>query len=61
MQPILPNILEKDYQTLLIGGKHEKSETSSMHILNNIGVKPIIIPEMQRTINPVLDKIALKK
>ena len=57
----LTKYLEKDYQTLLIGGKHEKSETSSMHILNNIGVKPIIIPEMQRTINPVLDKIALKK
>ena len=57
----LTKYLEKDYQTLLIGGKHEKSETSSMHILDNLGIKPIIIPEMQRTINPILDNIALKK
>lgn len=57
----LTKYLEKDYQTLIIGGKHDKSETSSMHILDNLGIKPIIIPEMQRPINPILDKIALKK
>ena len=57
----LTKYLEGEYETLLIGGNHEKSEKSSMHILENLGINPIIIPEMQRSINPVLDRIALKK
>ena len=57
----LTKYLEGEYETLLIGGKHEKSEKSSMHILEDLGIKPIIIPEMQRSINPLLDRIALKK
>ena len=57
----LTKYLEGDYETLLVGGIHEKSEKSSMHILEDLGIKPIIIPEMQRSINPVLDRIALKK
>ena len=57
----LTKYLEDDYETLLIGGKHEKSEKSSMHILENLGLKPIIIEEMQRSIHPILDRIALKK
>ena len=57
----LTKYLEGEYETLLIGGNHEKSEKSSMHILEDLGIKPIIIPEMQRSINPLLDRIALKK
>jgi glycosyltransferase involved in cell wall biosynthesis len=57
----LTKYLEDDYETLLIGGKHEKSEKSSMHILDNLGLKPIIIEEMQRSIHPIMDRIALKK
>ena len=57
----LTKYLENDYETLLIGGKHEKSEKSSMHILDNLGLKPIIIEEMQRSIHPIMDRIALKK
>ena len=57
----LTKYLEDDYETLLIGGKHEKNEKSSMHILDNLGLKPIIIEEMQRSIHPILDRIALNK
>jgi len=32
-----------------------------MHILDNLGLKPIIIPEMQRSLNPYKDQIAFKK
>ena len=32
-----------------------------MHILDNLGLKPIVIPEMQRSINPINDRIAYKK
>ena len=57
----LTKYLENDYETLLVGGQHDESEESSMHILDSLGIKPVIIPEMQRSINPILDKIALKK
>ena len=39
----------------------KKVKKSSMHILEDLGIKPIIIPEMQRAINPFLDRIAIKK
>ena len=57
----LTKYLEPDYETLLIGGQHDESEKSSMHILDNLGLKPIIIPEMQRSLNPYKDQIAYKK
>ena len=57
----LTKYLEPDYETLLIGGQHDDSEKSSMHILDNLGLKPIIIPEMQRSLNPYKDQIAFKK
>ena len=57
----LTKYLEDDYETLLVGGNHEESEGSSMHIIDELGLNPIIIPEMQRAINPKKDRIALKK
>ena len=57
----LTKYLQDDYETLLVGGNHEESEGSSMHIINELGLDPIIIPEMQRAINPKKDRIALKK
>ena len=57
----LTKYLEPDYETLLIGGRHDESEKSSMHILDDLGLKPIIIPEMQRSLNPYKDQIAFKK
>ena len=57
----LTKYLADDYETLLVGGNHEESEGSSMHIIHELGLDPIIIPEMQRAINPKKDRIALKK
>ena len=57
----LTKYLEKDYETILIGGQHEEREKSSLHILDDLGLKPIIIPEMQRSLNPYKDQIALRK
>ena len=57
----LTKYLADDYETLLVGGDHEESEGSSMHIIDELGLDPIIIPEMQRAINPKKDRIALKK
>lgn len=43
--------LSPEYKTLLVGGMPEESEGSSDFILKDIGVKPIIIPEMRRSIH----------
>ena len=57
----LTKYLESDYETLLVGGQHDESEKSSMHILEGLDLKPIIIPEMQRSINLHKDQIAYRK
>ena len=57
----LTKYLENDYETLLVGGQHDESEESSMHIIRELGLKPIIIPEMKREINFKNDRIAYKK
>ena len=58
---LLTKYLSDEYETLLVGGKHEESEGSSMHIIEQLGLEPVIIPEMQRSINPKKDGIAYNK
>jgi len=53
--------ISPEFETLLIGGPNEDSEASSMHILESLGVQGEIIPEMHRSINPLLDRKAYKK
>ena len=58
---LLTKHLSDEYETLLVGGNHEESEGSSMHIIEQLGLDPIIIPEMQRSISPKNDRIAYHK
>lgn len=53
--------LSPDFKTLLVGGVIDKSENSSLHILDELGVKPIIIPEMRRSISYNQDLVAYYK
>lgn len=57
----LSAFLPNNYQTKLIGGPHEKSESSSLYIPKSIGLNPEVIFEMQRSINPFQDYFAYKK
>jgi len=57
----LTKYLEDEYETLLVGGIHDDSEESSMHILNDLGLDPIVIPEMKRSINLKNDRTAFQK
>ncbi|MBW7868020.1 MAG: glycosyltransferase [Brumimicrobium sp.] len=57
----LTRFMSDEYETLLIGGVHDEDEADSLHILEEYGVKPIIIPEIKREINFKNDRIALKK
>ena len=57
----LTKYLPEEYETLLIGGDKEESEDSSQHILDELGIKPLIIPEMRRAIRFGNDYAAYKK
>jgi glycosyltransferase involved in cell wall biosynthesis len=57
----LTKYMSDDYETLLIGGAHSESEEDSLHITQQLGIEPIIIPEMRRDISPKEDHIAYKK
>ena len=58
---LLTKYLSDEYETILVGGNHEESEGSSMHIVEHLGLEPVIIPEMQRSVNPKKDRIAYNK
>jgi glycosyltransferase involved in cell wall biosynthesis len=57
----LTKYLEPEFETLLVGGMKYDEEESSEFILEKLGIKPIILPEMQRRINYKNDKKAYQK
>lgn len=57
----LTKYLAPEYETLLVGGMKDESEASSDYIINKLGIEPIIVEEMKRSINPVNDYLAYKK
>jgi glycosyltransferase involved in cell wall biosynthesis len=57
----LTKYMEDEFETLLVGGQKDKTEDTSEFILDTLGIKPLIIPEMQREINFLKDKIAYQK
>ncbi|HXP51682.1 MAG TPA: glycosyltransferase [Bacteroidia bacterium] len=57
----LTRYLAPEFETLLVGGMKEESEASSDFILEQNGVKPVIIKEMRRSINPMNDIAAYRE
>ncbi|HVA98235.1 MAG TPA: glycosyltransferase [Bacteroidia bacterium] len=57
----LSKYLVPEFETLLVGGEKEESEDSSEFILEKLGLKPIIIPEMKRQLSWKNDRAAYKK
>lgn len=57
----LTKYLEPEFETLLIAGEKLESEGCSKFILDDLGIRPIIIPEMKREINFRNDYKALVK
>lgn len=57
----LSKYLSADYETLLVGGTKDETEESSNFIVENLGLTPVIIPEMKREINILEDYKAYKK
>lgn len=57
----LTKYLPPEYETLLLGGEKDDSEEGSEHILEDLGIKPVIISEMKREINVKEDRAAYLK
>lgn len=58
----LTRYLQPDFETLLVAGNIDnQSELASDYIIENLGIKPIIIPEMEREISWSKDRAAYKK
>ncbi len=57
----LTKYLDSKYETLLVGGAKDPSEANSDYIVRNLGITPVIIPEMHRSINLQQDWIAYQK
>jgi len=51
----LTKFLSPEFETLLAGGVKDESEASSEHITSEYGLKPLIIENMKRSINPAND------
>lgn len=57
----LSRFLEDEYETLLIGGLPEKDEADSLHVLEEYGLSPLLIAEMQRIPSFKSDRAAYRK
>jgi len=57
----LSKYLGEGFVTLLVAGEKDSSEASSKYITDSLGLKPVIIPEMRRSLHPYYDLIALYK
>jgi len=57
----LSKYLPNEYETLLIGGPEEEGEESSLYIPESLGLKPQVIKELKRSLNPLSDYYAYKK
>jgi glycosyltransferase involved in cell wall biosynthesis len=57
----LTKYLPGEFETLLVGGSQEATEEGSQHILDAVGVKPLILPELQREVAPWRDRGAYRR
>jgi glycosyltransferase involved in cell wall biosynthesis len=57
----LTKFLGDEFETVLVGGVPDEGEKDSLHILEEYGVKPLIIPELKRNPNIKSDRAAYKK
>jgi len=57
----LSKYLPAQYETLLIGGPEEEGEESSLYIPQSLGLKPILVEELRRSIDPFSDYRAYTK
>jgi glycosyltransferase involved in cell wall biosynthesis len=57
----LSRYMDGNCETMLIGGPEEEGEESSLYIPHSLGLQPIVIEEMRRSINPLSDYFAYRR
>lgn len=57
----LTKYLAPEFETLLVVGEKESHEKDASFITDELGVKPLYLPEMGRSINPLKDYSALRR
>src|SRR5687767_15621199 len=57
----LTKYLEPEFETLLVTGKRDKHEASSGFITKDLGLRPLHLPEMKRSLNPWRDIRAFRR
>ena len=57
----LTKYLSSQFETLLVVGEKEDHEQNAYFLAEQMGIKPILIPDMGRSINPLSDYKAYKK
>jgi glycosyltransferase involved in cell wall biosynthesis len=56
----LSRYLPNEFETMLIGGPEEKGEESSLYIPRSLGLQPLIIAKLRRSVNPLNDVLAFR-
>lgn len=57
----LTSDLSPEFETLFIGGPHEDGEADALYVAHNLGLSPLVIEEMRRSVNPISDLHALQR
>ena len=57
----LTKYMAPEFETLLVGGSNDQTEESSMFIVEKLGLKPVLIPQMHRSLGVKDDWIAYQK
>lgn len=57
----LTKYLEPEFETLLVAGMKDETEASSEFIPKELGIEPVYIPDMYRSINPLKDAKAYRR
>jgi len=57
----LSKYLAPEFETMLVGGAKDETEGTSEYMAHNLGLEPIIIPEMHRSLNLFRDYEAYQK
>lgn len=53
--------LAPEFETVLIGGPNEEDEHDSLHIPHSLGIEPVIVNSMHRSMNVLSDRAAYRE
>ena len=57
----LTKYMEPEFETMLVVGEKESHEKDASYFTDQLGIKPVFVPEMGRSISPLKDYGAYKK